>query len=108
MMSTQRLLVKHIMELLKGLKIFMPDLWNRHWWCNCRKREIYRGCFNSAGEFGHIITHANGKDCTCGSKGCYEVYASTTALVREAKEKLAIENVNGKKSFSILAKVTMR
>lgn len=67
------------------------------------KGEIYRGCFNSAGEFGHIITHANGKDCTCGSKGCYEVYASTTALVREAKEKLAIENVNGKKIFQYLS-----
>ena len=67
------------------------------------KGEIYRGCFNSAGEFGHIITHANGKDCTCGSKGCYEVYASTTALVREAKEKLAIENVHGKKIFQYLS-----
>ncbi|NLJ87401.1 MAG: ROK family protein [Epulopiscium sp.] len=66
------------------------------------KGDIYRGCFNSAGEFGHIITHAGGKSCTCGGKGCYEAYASTSALIRNVKEKLAKEDINGKVIFRYL------
>lgn len=45
---------------------------------------VYRGATCSAGEFGHLVTHAGGKTCGCGQKGCYEQYASVTALVREA------------------------
>lgn len=43
--------------------------------------DLYKGSFCSAGEMGHIITHADGADCTCGGKGCYECYASARALV---------------------------
>ncbi len=50
------------------------------------KRQIYGGSKGLAGEFGHIITHPNGKECGCGQHGCYEQYASTTALVREARK----------------------
>ncbi|WMJ23875.1 ROK family protein [Paludicola sp. MB14-C6] len=49
-------------------------------------RQIYGGSKGLAGEFGHIITHPDGKLCACGQHGCYEQYASTTALVRAAKE----------------------
>ena len=45
--------------------------------------QIYGGSKGVAGEFGHIITHPDGLECGCGQKGCYEQYASTTALVRE-------------------------
>lgn len=49
-------------------------------------RQIYGGSKGLAGEFGHIVTHPDGELCACGQRGCYERYASTTALVRKAKE----------------------
>lgn len=42
----------------------------------------WRGHLNTAGELGHIITHAGGEMCACGARGCYESYASASALVR--------------------------
>lgn len=47
-------------------------------------RQVYTGSRGSAGEFGHILTHPGGLACTCGQRGCYEQYASTTALLRSA------------------------
>lgn len=48
--------------------------------------DLYYGKGGFAGEFGHIPTHAFGRLCGCGQKGCYEKYASTTALVQSAQE----------------------
>lgn len=42
----------------------------------------WRGHRNTAGELGHIITHAGGELCGCGARGCYEAHASASALVR--------------------------
>lgn len=49
-------------------------------------KKLYRG-FNFAGaELGHITLMIDGEQCTCGKKGCWEAYASVTALIRQTKE----------------------
>ncbi|MDX8336088.1 ROK family protein [Candidatus Cetobacterium colombiensis] len=40
----------------------------------------------------------NGEKCGCGSTGCYQSYASTTALLKLAERKLG-KKLNGKKIF---------
>ena len=51
--------------------------------------KIYSG-FNYAGaDLGHTVIEYNGRQCSCGRKGCFEAYASATALVSMTKEKLA-------------------
>jgi glucokinase len=53
--------------------------------------KIYSG-FNFAGtELGHSVIVCDGEPCTCGRKGCWESYASATALIRQTK-KAALEN----------------
>ncbi len=48
--------------------------------------KIYAG-FNHAGsEVGHMVIVKDGVGCTCGRRGCFEVYASATALIRETAE----------------------
>jgi len=62
--------------------------------------EISRGASGSAGEFGHMITHGGGLNCTCGGKGCYETYASTSALIRNIKKNFnRTDNINGRDIF---------
>ena len=62
--------------------------------------DIFRGDTYVAGEFGHIQLEKNGEQCLCGKKGCYERYASATALVRMVKEKIGKE-LNGKEIFEL-------
>lgn len=47
--------------------------------------ELYGGAVNNAGELGHMLIVVDGKQCTCGNFGCWEAYASATAMVRKAK-----------------------
>ncbi|WP_211745244.1 ROK family protein [Paenibacillus sp. Marseille-Q4541] len=46
----------------------------------------YQGRSGYAGAFGHQIIQMGGVPCTCGSAGCWEQYASVTALRRQAAE----------------------
>jgi glucokinase len=50
------------------------------------KSEILCGSGGGAGELGHITIRNNGKMCSCGNRGCYEQYASTTALVKMVQQ----------------------
>lgn len=39
-----------------------------------------RGHDGLHGEIGHMITHAGGRQCSCGQKGCWEMYAAARIL----------------------------
>ena len=62
-------------------------------------RKIYRGSSFSAGEFGGIVIHPRDRDASKDIfSGCYERYASTTALVQNAM-RLDESLCNGRKIF---------
>ena len=48
--------------------------------------KLYEGHMGKGAELGHTVIVMDGEPCTCGRKGCFEVYASATALVRETKK----------------------
>ncbi len=47
--------------------------------------ELYRGAFGFGAEIGHMRVVPDGILCGCGNHGCFEQYASGSALVREAR-----------------------
>lgn len=49
--------------------------------------ELYRGVSGYAGEMGHLTIDLNGLKCTCGNKGCWELYASEKALLKSFQNK---------------------
>ncbi len=53
--------------------------------------KLVSGCGDAAGECGHTVIFADGIQCNCGRRGCWEAYASATALIRQTKEKM-LEN----------------
>ncbi len=72
--------------------------------------KLFEGNLSAGAELGHMIIRKGGKSCSCGSKGCFETYASATALIKKTKEemrknrdsklwKLGIENIDGKSAF---------
>lgn len=65
------------------------------------------------GEVGHMVIRIDGEACTCGHNGCWEAYASATALIRQTRAAMKAhpesalwelckgdpEKVNGKTAF---------
>jgi len=78
--------------------------------------KLYSGNMFSGGELGHMVINFDGLPCSCGRKGCYEVYASASALVRQTKIAMTnnldskmwqvcggdIDNVSGKTAFDAM------
>lgn len=64
--------------------------------------KLYEGFKSAGGEFGHTVIKVNGEKCACGRKGCFEAYASTSALIRQTEKAL---NKDEKKE-SLLWKLT--
>ncbi|MGG3466126.1 ROK family transcriptional regulator [Neobacillus pocheonensis] len=44
--------------------------------------DLYRGVGGIAGEMGHVTIDLNGHKCSCGNRGCWELYASEKALMK--------------------------
>lgn len=44
--------------------------------------QLVSGTSGMAGEFGHTVLDPNGLKCACGSNGCWETFASSTAALR--------------------------
>ncbi len=57
--------------------------------------KIVSGVNYAGGEMGHTVIMVNGKQCNCGRKGCWEQYASATALIAQTKEAM-LENKDSK------------
>lgn len=46
---------------------------------------VFSGSNNAGAELGHTCIEMNGEMCKCGNYGCWEAYASATALIRQTK-----------------------
>lgn len=44
------------------------------------------GAYGKGTELGHTVIRFNGEKCACGRKGCFEAYASATALIKQTKK----------------------
>ncbi len=80
--------------------------------------KIYAGTNHAGGELGHSTIALNGIPCSCGRIGCWEAYASATALINQTKEAMQqnkdsvmweicggdLNNVNGLTSFDAMRK----
>ena len=75
--------------------------------------KLIEGYRCAGAELGHITIRKDGLPCSCGRCGCYEKYASTTALISQTRHAMVenlnsemwriadgkIENVNGRTAF---------
>ena len=75
--------------------------------------KLIEGYQSAGAELGHITIREGGLPCACGRRGCYEKYASATALIRQTRLAMVedlqskmwqiaegkIENVNGRTAF---------
>lgn len=48
-------------------------------------KQLYKGTSGFSGEMGHLSIEASGPACSCGNRGCWELYASERALLEQAK-----------------------
>jgi glucokinase len=60
--------------------------------------KVYSG-FNFAGaELGHIVIEKDGRQCSCGRKGCWEAYSSATGLVNMTKDAIIAARESGRET----------
>jgi len=48
--------------------------------------QVFRGRTNSAGEWGHTVIVADGRECRCGSRGCVEAYVGAPGILETLRE----------------------
>ena len=78
--------------------------------------KIINGANFAAGEMGHMVICVDGEQCNCGRRGCWESYASATALIAQTKDAMKhnqdsvmwqlvndnIDDVNGRTAFDAM------
>ena len=47
--------------------------------------KLYEGNEGAGAELGHEVIRMDGEKCACGRRGCFEAYASATALIKQTK-----------------------
>ena len=52
--------------------------------------KLFEGNMGKGAELGHTVVVMDGRECTCGRRGCLETYASATALIRDTKEMMEL------------------
>jgi glucokinase len=62
---------------------------------------LYRGAHGVGCEYGHMSIVPDGRRCACGNRGCWEMYASGTALARDARELAAIAPVAARRLMQL-------
>lgn len=65
---------------------------------------VWDGFNGMGGEAGHVIVRENGAPCGCGGYGCLEQYASATAIVRMARERLPDMKLESAHDVAVLAR----
>ncbi|UJL45765.1 ROK family protein [Virgibacillus sp. NKC19-16] len=65
------------------------------------QNQLYKGGAGISGEMGHFTIDSNGRKCSCGNRGCWELYASESTLLNKAKEQ-GIEGVSGDDALEAL------
>lgn len=63
--------------------------------------QFYNGYQGRGGELGHVVIERDGMLCSCGGRGCLEVYGSTSALVQYYEELIDQKSsgINGEQLF---------
>ena len=51
--------------------------------------QLVQGSTGTAGEFGHAAIVQDGLECSCGNRGCWEMYASNSAAIRYYSQAIA-------------------
>lgn len=78
--------------------------------------QVLTGCNDAGGELGHMTIKFDGEPCNCGRVGCWERYASATALVNQTKAAMLahkdsvmwqltsgdVENAGGRTAFDAM------
>lgn len=59
------------------------------------KGRLLTGAYGKGAELGHTVICVGGEKCTCSRRGCFEAYASATALIRQTKKAMK-ENLDSK------------
>ena len=84
-----RALGEHAYGLAKGMRDFVVvTMGNGIGSCLFSNGMIHKGSDGFAGEIGHTCIVNNGRQCTCGNKGCLEAYVATRGIIATAKELL--------------------